>query len=974
MTTSDNAAAEPDERRSLVSRRTFIRGALLSAAAVPLASCTSNGDGNGAATTQPFTSTSAPAAVATPAVSPTATETWIEPWVWRVGDWPGQQLHLNVVENENPGRVIGAGDPAGVLFSYGGQTPGPTIRVRGNEDILVKLRNMLGPDGGITYVGPYPDPGPNNAELKALNLTLDEVQDKSADLGNRRHDFCLGEHTNGVHSARVTNLHTHGLHVRPGRNTDGTHSDNVIFRLINQEDLSMRRTRADRSECEWIRDFPDQTNFLRDDEEPGSADYVFKIGDVEARRSEAEDLPPQPHPPGTHWYHPHSHGATHNQVASGMAGFLVVEGDVDDAINRFMTRTPELPEGDPRADAELKTGPFDYRERMMLIQRVFRTPADPDAPTATLKQPNNPTPAVNGSSTPTIITMRPGAVERWRVLNGSVDGRGFKRFMVVEGQYDTVPLVDDNQKAQQLVKVDSSGNRRPATRAEIHRAKQQLFQLAMDGVTLIDSAGTKYTIHDLARRGSTEPNPLDGPIPGPGQPGQNLAMLRNYEACFASEANIRRCYVQPNEVYMGPANRCDVLFVAPRKDTATIYTVLGRAVVVHADNYQVKLQGAVAKEESTGDVQPLLVGPEDVIVAYVVVPGAADEQNPIPDFDVDELTRRLPDVPHYLRPVEEDELRDEASGSYRTRITAYSGWGVADFPLITTDDGDPSGAAFNAFVTQDDMKLEKLRYTRKDETSPFVLMGPNIRTMAISNTSDKEPDPTKIVGRKFDPNDPERPRMLLDTAEEWALYNYSTMLWGDTDTTKFPQPGQYNGHYVSYPISRGLGQDLFHGIASEFTNHAGRQFRIVTKGVDHPFHIHQNPFWVLRIEVPDQDGNLVNILEAPRWQDVIWIPRHRGRVIFRARFPDYVGTFVNHCHILLHEDNGMMQVVEVTPFTEDANYVPAESAGLDPDELDERYPRLDPEDAYRQSAQFVDRNHSTGQTFPGFEVTAPTLT
>ena len=31
--------------------------------------------------------------------------------------------------------------------------------------------------------------------------------------------------------------------------------------------------------------------------------------------------------------------------------------------------------------------------------------------------------------------MQPGAVERWRVLNGSVDGRGFKRVMVLNGQF-----------------------------------------------------------------------------------------------------------------------------------------------------------------------------------------------------------------------------------------------------------------------------------------------------------------------------------------------------------------------------------------------------------------------------------------------------------------------------------------------------------------------------------------------------------
>ncbi|MGH8978187.1 MAG: multicopper oxidase domain-containing protein [Acidimicrobiia bacterium] len=35
-------------------------------------------------------------------------------------------------------------------------------------------------------------------------------------------------------------------------------------------------------------------------------------------------------------------------------------------------------------------------------------------------------------------------------------------------------------------------------------------------------------------------------------------------------------------------------------------------------------------------------------------------------------------------------------------------------------------------------------------------------------------------------------------------------------------------------------------------------------------------------------------------------------VVVRARFTDFTGKFVFHCHILNHEDLGMMAVVEVT--------------------------------------------------------------
>ena len=38
-----------------------------------------------------------------------------------------------------------------------------------------------------------------------------------------------------------------------------------------------------------------------------------------------------------------------------------------------------------------------------------------------------------------------------------------------------------------------------------------------------------------------------------------------------------------------------------------------------------------------------------------------------------------------------------------------------------------------------------------------------------------------------------------------------------------------------------------------------------------------------------------------------------GYFKMRSRFVDYSGFYVLHCHILAHEDRGMMTIVEVTP-------------------------------------------------------------
>ena len=38
-----------------------------------------------------------------------------------------------------------------------------------------------------------------------------------------------------------------------------------------------------------------------------------------------------------------------------------------------------------------------------------------------------------------------------------------------------------------------------------------------------------------------------------------------------------------------------------------------------------------------------------------------------------------------------------------------------------------------------------------------------------------------------------------------------------------------------------------------------------------------------------------------------------GYFKMRSRFVDYPGAYVMHCHILIHEDRGMMFTVEVIP-------------------------------------------------------------
>ncbi|HEX7243707.1 MAG TPA: multicopper oxidase family protein [Longimicrobiaceae bacterium] len=110
---------------------------------------------------------------------------------------------------------------------------------------------------------------------------------------------------------------------------------------------------------------------------PGSShQYAFRI--------------PQNQSPGTHWYHPHKHGSVALQVVNGMSGALVVEGGGLDSLTRVSR----------------------IRERLIALQQVDSTMnlVDVNAVKVSL---------VNGQYRP-IIRMRPGEVQRWRIVNENI--------------------------------------------------------------------------------------------------------------------------------------------------------------------------------------------------------------------------------------------------------------------------------------------------------------------------------------------------------------------------------------------------------------------------------------------------------------------------------------------------------------------------------------------------------------------------
>jgi FtsP/CotA-like multicopper oxidase with cupredoxin domain len=103
---------------------------------------------------------------------------------------------------------------------------------------------------------------------------------------------------------------------------------------------------------------------------------------------------PQDHIPGTNWYHPHAHGSADVQIASGMAGALIIEGDFADV--------PEIAQAKDRT-LVLGEAVFDSFGMVEDFATLF-----PETAARFIM--------INGQREPT-ITMRPGEVQRWRFLH-----------------------------------------------------------------------------------------------------------------------------------------------------------------------------------------------------------------------------------------------------------------------------------------------------------------------------------------------------------------------------------------------------------------------------------------------------------------------------------------------------------------------------------------------------------------------------
>jgi len=140
------------------------------------------------------------------------------------------------------------------------------------------------------------------------------------------------------------------------------------------------------------------------------------------------------------------------------------------------------------------------------------------------------------------------------------------------------------------------------------------------------------------------------------------------------------------------------------------------------------------------------------------------------------------------------------------------------------------------------------------------------------------------------------------------------MMRDDDDDGEPVNPAAPSGPHTNYQK-----EGLYNGTVPLFDDmRAGNieEWTVVNRASsDHSFHIHQNPFLLTHI-----NGEAIPV---PEWRDTILVPAAiggggninaatPGTVTFRTYLhPDFLGKMLMHCHVLPHEDFGMMQMLEI---------------------------------------------------------------
>lgn len=251
--------------------------------------------------------------------------------------------------------------------------PGPTLRFKPGNLVQVNIVNELNP-----------------VKYSQLDI-FDNVQNAGLGKDEELAGMTLHGELNIPHNLNNTNLHVHGLHVDPSKDDVTTV---IVPDGLSTEDYDAPDTDEPVVDLDKLNQYSVSDQSVK----AGNWNYQYKI--------------PEMHLPGTHWFHPHKHGATSAQVENGMAGTIVIEETKDNAIIRY-------------TDQKKYDEWSDQHDRVFAIQEITNYGYQRGAGNAMgINHNDSITLAVNGLTNYS-FEVNPGQMQRWRLVNAGTNHRSF---------------------------------------------------------------------------------------------------------------------------------------------------------------------------------------------------------------------------------------------------------------------------------------------------------------------------------------------------------------------------------------------------------------------------------------------------------------------------------------------------------------------------------------------------------------------
>jgi len=347
--------------------------------------------------------------------------------------------------------------------------PGPTMRVRVGDRVRIHLSNKINPNvlpKTTTVETKEPDP-------MACDIQLGTDPTTGHDIDLYPHGETM---PSCLHGDNTTNLHFHGTHVTP----DGR-GDNVMIDVYPEGHVPPPAPGKPPNFSEFTNDFriplpPPAPN-------PVNPSQKMLMGQA----------------PGTHWYHAHKHGSVALQLLNGMAGAFIIEGDFDEELERLMR-------GLRRTEKVLVIQQIGDQ---IMIQRQPPPSVEPGDPLNTCAS-GDPRTLVNGQLQPT-ITMQPGEIQRWRIINATMQQVSYLRYRFTGKNGSTyVPAIrqiayDGIQIAPERYNDPDFGLNQRFTLAPANRIDILVQAPATEGESLLSFE----PVHDLPQAGCKSTTTID---------------------------------------------------------------------------------------------------------------------------------------------------------------------------------------------------------------------------------------------------------------------------------------------------------------------------------------------------------------------------------------------------------------------------------------------------------------------------------